>query len=148
MASASIRTIAAQRLLDLLVQRPGMLDVTAGLVFPGDEIGRDAVWLDRIEGSAEIPTSRAGRLDRDDTWTMTIEYRTTDHGTALDAMARIEELAAVLDGLLADDHTLGDLDGLLWATYGGMTNGPLPVQTPTGFVGFGEVVVSCRARLS
>lgn len=137
-----------QAVVDLAATVAGMHNVGVTLSYPGDEIGIDAIWLARIDGASDVPTSKAGRLQRDDIYTLTWEIRTTDHGDAAAAMLRVEALAAVVDGMLADDSTLGGLDGLLWATYGGMDRGPLPVQTPTGFIGFGEFTIAAHARLT
>lgn len=148
MPTSSIRSTVVQAVADLIAADGGMFGVGVSLSYPGDEITVDAIWLDGIEGSSEVPTSKAGRLHRDDVFSATWEIRTTDHGDAFSAMSRVEVLAASIDGVLADDSTLGGIDGVVWATYGGMTRGPLPVQTPTGFIGFGEFTVECHTRLS
>lgn len=148
MAAGSIRTATAQAVIATATAATDMLDVECALSYPGDESGRDAIWLDAIDGASEVPTSRAGRSYRDDTFRLTWQIRTTDHDDATSAMGRVEQLAAAIDGMIADDPTLGGLDGLLWASFAGLTRGPLPVQTPTGVIGYGEVVVECHSRLN
>ncbi len=148
MATGSIRTATALAFGTVATAAADMLDVEVALSYPGDEIGRDAIWLDAIDGASEVPTSRAGRSSRDDTFRLTWQIRTADHDDAKSAMSRVEELAAAIDGMIADDPTLGGLDGLLWASFDGLTRGPLPVQTPTGVIGYGEVVVECHSRLN
>jgi hypothetical protein len=60
-------------------------------------------------------------------------------------MSRLFELVAVVENLLADDTSLGDLDGVLSAE---LTNGrQTSAMFPEGPTAYGELILTIETRL-
>lgn len=88
--------------------------------YPGESfIERESVYIDRITGAHAIANIKAGRKQRDETYAMTVVVAVVeDTGTVADVEDRAFELLAEVEDWLADDPSLGDVDGVVHATAG------------------------------
>lgn len=113
--------------------------------WPGDTLKAEAVWIDQLDGDVSIPVMSAGRKYRDDQFTVPFEIRVAGKATLDATMTRLAAIIAEIEDVMADDPGLDTLDGLISAqvTEERMTAGEIAA---TGWIGFGEVVVSCHAR--
>lgn len=146
MPTTAIRWQCVQRYNELLQEHPQLVDVTVS-PRPGDDTGPEFIWVQNIEGEMSIPTSKAGRLHRDDKFTITY-WAQVALGDDLDTtMERTEELMGACGDVLADESQLDDLDGVLSAVLAAV-NGPLIVETPAGFFGMAQLDVDVHTRLT
>lgn len=132
------------------------LVVVAGAALPGVEVrwgaSRDhkdeAVMVASIEGDGTtVPTTKAGRLHRDDDFTIKLVVWAGKHGqTAVDAATRCEYFVEEIEFLLATDPTMNGAAGLLTALVSNV-DGPDPHPSTEGFVAVALVDVECKTRL-
>lgn len=110
--------------------------------------GDEVVLVSGIEGDGTtVPTTKAGRLHRDDNFTVRLVAWAGKNGqTAVQAAERCEYFVEEIEFLLATDPTMNRTPGLLTALVSNV-NGPDPRPTPEGFGGLAEVFVSCETRL-
>lgn len=150
MTTRSIRTATKARLRQLLVDRPELVDVQ---VLWGEEThspDREHIRLADVTGTLSIPTwSGGGRAQRLDNYSINLYVFSGVPGmTPQEAEERVEELCHVIGDVLADDFTLGDLDGLLAAELG-QVDGPTSWATDEGALGWaGPIRVNCQAHLT
>lgn len=88
--------------------------------YPGESfIERESVYVDRITGAHAIANIKAGRKQRDETYKLVVVVSVAeDIGTVADVEDRAFELLAEVEDWLADDPSLGDVDGVVFATAG------------------------------
>lgn len=115
--------------------------------WPGDNIGRDAIWVDEIEGEQTLPVMAAGRRQRDDRFVVPFEIRSVRPALD-DAADALSVLVAAVEDVLADAHTLDDdVPGVLSAEI--TDERSLCARTPTdGCRGFARVEVTVHTRLA
>ena len=144
MASTTIRWDVTKHLIDIIRTQFNDLQIEPG--FPGDRLEAESVWIDELDGEIEIPVMSAGRKYRDDRFTIPFEIRVAGKSDLDSTMERLAEIVAGIEDVMADDPGLDDFDGLLSAEVASerMTAGELK---GAGWVGFGEVIVSCHARM-
>lgn len=146
MATTNIRWAVVSKIVDLISSSPLTVGVTIAPGWPGD---RDhlaqIIWIDDIDGTVQIPVMTGGRKQRNDDFDVPIQFQVIGMVNLADTMARISELVAIVENLLADDTSLDDLDGVMSAeiTRERMTS----AVVTEGPVGFAEVVVSVSTRL-
>ena len=147
MATTSIRWAAVNQIVTLISSSPLMANVVVAPGFPGEQIAKTAqlVWIDEIDGQVSIPVMVGGRKERNDDFDIPIEVKVVGFATLDDTMQRLVEIVAVIEDTLADDTSLGDLDGVLSAEISRerITSAILP----EGPVGFAQVTVSVSTRL-
>lgn len=147
MATTSIRWAAVKQIVDLLSTSPLMANVTVCPGFPGEEIAktRELIYVDEVDGQVSIPVMVGGRKERNDDFDIPLEVKVIGFVSLDDTMRRLTEIVSVIEDTLADDTSLGGLDGVLSAeiTRERMTS----AQLPEGPVGFAQVVVSISTRL-
>lgn len=110
------------------------LDVAVFYAWPGPNTPNECVFMgrypdqpneDRIEASSEVANVTAGRKQRDETYSAPVtiwSFRpdlSSDGAKAAEARAFV--LLEALEDVLADDPTLGGIDGLRWARLGDFT---------------------------
>lgn len=152
MPALSIRWQVARKLVELMKAHDDARKVQIELGYPGDlELAglggvSEAMWVDAIQSSQEIPVMSGARMHRDDEFTIAWLIRVAGHPSLDLTMARIEALAQIADDVCADDAHLGDVAGLLSAEVvaADMTCG----RTPDAFLGYGTFEVRCHARLT
>jgi hypothetical protein len=147
--TSSARTAVKARLVELLAARlPPDVQVSYG--WPGADMRDEAVWVGACRGPVTVADLRAGRKTRDDTFTLDVHFMAGRPGqTAQTADERVEELYWALEDLLADDPTLGGVDGLRHAAQlGGDVEFEGPQATSEGFVAFATARITVKTRLS
>lgn len=144
-ASTNVRLESARWVVARLRPRLPHAQVEPG--WPGDNMGRDVIWVDEVEGDLTMPVMTAGRRHRDDHFTIPLELRTV-RTTLDDAADALSELFAGVEDVLADAHTLDDnVPGILSAEVSGERS--LCARTPTdGARGFGRLELALHARLT
>lgn len=145
MATTNVRWSVVNRLLTNLRSSPEMAGVLIEPGWPGDRVKPETIWVDFLGGPVSIPVMKAGRKERDDNFDIPLEIRVANN-TSLDlTMARLTELVAAVEDILADDPSLDDLEGVIDAE---ITNERMTcAETREGHLGFAEVVVSVHSRL-
>lgn len=147
MPTTTIRWAVTEALITQVRAHASLVGVAVEPGWPGDQAGSETVWVDDLDGDINIPTSNAGRKQRDDKFRIPFEVRVVGK-VSLDAtMTRLAEIVAALEDVLANSPTLSDTDGVVAAqvTEERMTSADLK---GLGHVGFAEVVVSVHARLT
>lgn len=87
---------------------------------PDTLLARELVFLGDYDLEAEVPVSKAGRKARDERYTIDVViFVARPRGTTSQARARAEEIRSTCESALAADVILGDLPGLLHATWQG-----------------------------
>lgn len=161
MATTSIRTAVARRIIELLEADGDLAGVDVRYGFPRDGlagIGTDPSIFVRIgeEGGNTNTQMKAGRKPRDDEWEILVTVAQAaydDDEGGLTLAERIETLFAQVENLFADNPTLQQdgegISGLNWAVISGESDGPIITPAEQGnFVGWWSTTVACRARLS
>ena len=111
--TTSIRVATKARFVELLIEKLAAVQVSYG--WPQD-LEDECVWVGAATGPVTIPSYRAGRATRDDTFTVEVHFMAAKPGqTAQDADRRVEELYSALEDICADNPSLGGLDGLKYA---------------------------------
>lgn len=96
--------------------------------------------------SSEIANLKSGRKQRDETYSIEVIFWVAKpRGVPYDADTRVWTLFAELEDLLADDPTLGAVDGLAWAVLDDVEAGvDIEKEGPVAWV---VASVDCKARL-
>lgn len=144
MATTSVRRAAMAALLDAFRAADPYLLVASG--WPGDRNLRDRMlWVDEVRSDSEVPTVKADRLQRDDRFVIVLLGRVAGDRTTDAAHDRLEAIDAVIDDVVADDHTLDGLDGVVSVV---VTEASFTVGTyPEGVVGYMRREVLVHSRL-
>lgn len=161
MATTSVRTATARRIMELLATDGDLAGVAVRYGFPRDGlagIGTDATIYVRVgeDGGNTNTHMKAGRKPRDDQWEILVTVAQSaydDDENGLTLAERIETLFAQVENLFADNPTLqkdgAGISGLDWAVISGESDGPIITPADQGnFVGWWSTTVTCRARLS
>ncbi len=145
-ATTSVRWQATEQVCALLRSAPALTGVTVEPGWPGDRVpAAQLIWFDEIDGPISVPVMTGGRKQRADTFTLSMQIRVIGLGTLDETMSRLFELVAVVENLLADDTSLGDLDGVLSAE---LTNGrQTSAMFPEGPTAYGELILTIETRL-
>lgn len=114
--------------------------------FPGKNLEPETIWIGEIDGEISYPTMQGpDRKYRDDMFTVPVNIRVARGQTMTDGRDRLEELLSVVDDVFATITTFAGIDGLVSIEA---TEARTDAQdTPTGFVGFGQVVLEVHSRL-
>ena len=146
MATTNIRWDACTSVVTILRADATLAAVTVEPGWPGDRPPTaQLIWIDELDGTCEIPVMTGGRKQRNDDFDIPLQMRVIGLGTLDDTMDQLSVLVAAVENALANDTSLGSLDGVLSAeiTRERMTS----AMFPEGPVGFAEVVVSVSTRL-
>lgn len=147
--TTSIRPAVKTWLKERLSDRLDSEEVVVLRSWDGKLLERSTVWIQRTTGETTFPFAMAGRKDRDDEFTVHLVFTAVHPGDSEeDAEARVLAYVNVLEDLIADDPSLGGLDGVIHATY---SMGDGPDTYPAGDEGFGAmqmVDVNVKSRLS
>lgn len=148
MASTANRWDVTVHLCDLAGAHPNIGEAKAWPVWPGDkQVTSEMIVGDMIEGESSVPTMKAGRLHRDDRFTILFQFSVMSQKHSFeDAMGRLFELLAIFEDICADDSTLESFPGVVSAVVS--TNRQWPVSTPEGAIARGELTVDVHARLT
>jgi hypothetical protein len=108
---------------------------------------RKVISVGSVSYSSEIANQKSGRKQRDERYSVEVVFLVADPaGTAAEAETTVWALFAHLEDVLADDTTLGSVDGLAWAVLG-KVEGDVDVTTgaPVAWI---TADVDCVARLT
>lgn len=147
MATTSVRWTVTKALIDDIRAAPALVGVAVEPGWPGDRnIRPEMVWVADLDGDVSIPLMNAGRTNRDDRFTIPLEVRVGNQNNLDATMARLTEMVAAVEDVLAESSTLGDEDGVVSIEIS--SERMTCASTPEGHVGFAEVVVSVHSRLT
>src|SRR4051812_11563500 len=122
------REAVVTALLELLRNHPTLatLGVTSG--YPRDFMKPETMWVDGDDGDLDVPTSKAGRLERADVFDLKWFVQVTGKATLDLTRIRLGEIRSVMDDVLADHPTLDDVEGLMFIKLGNVKGscGELP----------------------
>lgn len=114
--------------------------------WPGDNLKRETLWVDEVEGSQILPVMVAGRRQRDDQFTVPLEIRVVA-GSLDEAADRLSAIVAGVENVMADAHTLDDeVDGIVSAEISDERT--LCARAPDGPKGFARIELAFHARLT
>lgn len=133
MSTTSTVTDFKSALIAALAARPDMTGVQVVYSWPGPTTRPEAVFFgESLSGESEIPTIKAGRKQRSETYELEIVcwvFLTASTPTtgAQEAEARAFELMQSVDDLLADDPQVG-VQFVQWARLGNFESLLAPVE--------------------
>lgn len=145
-ATSPVRSIVKSALVDALRNHSLLQGVDVFTGWPGESLGREAVWISRTSGQITYPFMMAGRKTRDDEFTVTVMFMAGSPGNTIEeADARVEVLWSALDDVFANDQTLS-VDGAVWTLEGATVEGPTGEFTDEGAVSFIQAEIEVKAR--
>lgn len=108
---------------------------------------RECIYIARTEGTHTVPVLTAGRKRGEEDYKITVVAEVIwDRGTAEAADARCWELMGAVRDVIANDPSLGNVDGLIHAVLDGEVR--TEVGWNTGPIARIEAEVSCLSRLT
>lgn len=141
--------------LDFMAESSDLDDVTITLVWPGDRLDAEAIYLLPSRGILDVPVSRGqpttpNPLIYEDNFIVPLELWAGKAGQTEDeADARIDELVGIVIARIAADPTLGlgfPNDIGLFHALAGEYEGPGPVQGANGASAVARLTLNCRTR--
>lgn len=147
MASTANRWECVEYILTQLRAHPMASGVKISEGWPGDEEKGELVYILTVDGEMSRPVMNAGRTVRDDKFQITIRFRILGKRDLNLTMRRLSEVFSALEDVLADNSTLGDLDGVVSAEITSPT--PWSVgMSHEGPAGHAEATVEVHSRLT
>lgn len=147
MATTSIRTAVKTYLTEQLEDVLSAEPVAVSRSFPGPNLERDHVWIDRASGTVSYELMMAGRKVRTDDFTIWLVFQASGPGTtSAEADERVESYCAAFDSWLAADVTLGNMDGVTHALLGEV-EGPDSMPIDEGHAAFMVAQINVKSRL-
>lgn len=111
------------------------------------EKARECVWIGDTEGTHTVPVLTAGRKRREEDYTITVFVEVVkDRGTLEDAEDRCEQITHAVEDVLANDPSLGNVDGLVHAYADGDFS--LVTDYGPGPISLRRFDVHCLARIT
>lgn len=146
MATTSVRWASVEALVTLLAAHDDIGLIGVHNSPPGDlDLTPDMIFVQQVNGSADVPAFAGGRTIRDDNFTITVMSKSFTTKGVTAAMERVEELGAIVEDVVADNDTLGDLDGVVSAKVSPVEL--IPTLTPEGAFGYATHDVVVHSRL-
>lgn len=147
MATTSVRWAAVEKLVQLIAAHDDVAGVGVHAAPPGDlDTSVDLIFVQAINGAGTVPAYAGGRTIRDDNFTITVLAKSFSTRGITAVMERVEVLGGILEDVVADNDTLGDLDGVVAVTMS--ASELIPQITPEGAVGYASYDVNVHARLT
>lgn len=144
--TAGLRTRVRDEIIARLAIQPDLEGVKIDSGLPGKNIEREHVFVARIAGQRRVVFLQAGRKTIEDVFTITFIFWVANPGNdTLEADDRAEVMAMCLLDVLAEDPSLGDLEGLMSAVEA-QAEGPDNELTDEGAVSIFRTDVECEAR--
>jgi hypothetical protein len=145
---ATISTVPAVKkaLYDALTAGLGGVQVSYG--HPSAAlVERQVVYVGDVQMDYSVPVMRAGRQPRQEEFTVEVIVNVAPaRGEPSEAEAEAFALLAAVEDVVADDPTLGGVDGLLWVRF---DSGRVVTDLgPEGPICLIAVEVACAARLN
>lgn len=141
-----VKTWISDNLRLRLVQLEGAPEISQG--WPGKNLGRNHVWIDRATGTWTFPFMQAGDKTLDDQFTIRVIFQASSPGDSIaETDARAELYAMAFGLLIAADPSLGGMDGLMAAWFDeDAAEGPDGVFTDEGAVSYVFVDLHVHTR--
>ncbi len=149
MASAPIRQVVAEHLVDVLAGHELLGGVQVEDGYPGElaAAGPELVWVAEIANvEVAIPVGTGGTKVYDDRFAVRLSIRVAGRPNRRATARRLAEIHRGIHQVLATDATLDDLDGVLSAEITDRRS-TVGSPTPDGHLGFGLVVVTVHSRI-
>ena len=127
---------------------PALSDAQVSYGRPADsQLARDCVWIGQALGADTIPVLGSGRKVRQQEYSVqVVVWVAKPRGTVQEAEERAYELLEEVEDALADDPSLGGVDGLIHATAGSWeAQADQALEGPFALI---TLDVDCLARLS
>lgn len=149
MPQVSVLPAFTSALLSALQARPALWGVTVAPFWPGPNATAEMITLDaEVRGQMVIPTLKAGRKQRQETFEVDLVVWVFSTGSAIGSAATVDarafELMAEVDNVLADDPTVGAV--VQWAAI--RDYGRLLAPFQKGFAVELHTTVEGHARLT
>jgi hypothetical protein len=114
------------------------------------DMEREAVWIDRfVRGTHEIRAITAGRKHRNEAYSLGVVAAVLDQDDAPEVPeARVLELLAEVEDVLADDPRLGLAGAIDWATAGEFEMDTDHIAEPQGWLVEARLGVDVMAHLT
>lgn len=143
---SQVKTWIVVNLAAPLTQLEHSPEVSQG--WPGKNLARNHVWIDRVTGTVSFDLLMAGRKLRDDQFTVRLIFQAGGPGDSIaETDARVETYCAAFEDLIAEDPSLGDMDGLIHAHFDeDSIEGPQGDLTDEGAVSFMFADLSVHTR--
>lgn len=144
--TTGLRTKVRDEIITRLRLQPDLEGVPVAPGLPGKTIEREHVFVARITGQREVAFLQEGRKTIEDNFIITFIFWVANPGSdTLESDDRAEVMSLCLLDVLAEDPSLGDLDGLMWAVEA-ESQGPDPELTDEGAMSVVHTDVACKAR--
>jgi hypothetical protein len=145
-ATTSIRPAVKSALLTALQLKPELEGVQLSYGWPGDALEREHIWIGNVTGTVRIALLSTGRKYRDDKFNVSVFVQAgLIGGTEAEAEERATQLLAALEDVLADDPSIGEVDGLIDAELT-TVDGPHTMLTKEGAVTMYVCEINCHGR--
>lgn len=138
-------------LLEQLATREYPVEMSNG--WPGKNLGRNHVWIDRVTGTVTFKNSMTPPIQRDDEFTVRLIFQASAPGDSIaETDARVESYCAAFEDLIAEKPFLSDdedapMDGLIHAAFlDDSIEGPMGEFTDEGAVSFMFADLSVHTR--
>lgn len=120
MATGSTVYAVRAALVASLTANGALTGVQVSHGYPGEsKIKREAIYVDRVVGQHRIANIKAGRKQRDETYSATVVVSVVkDRGSVAEVEQRALVLLQEVEDTIADDPSIGSVDGLVAATAG------------------------------
>lgn len=142
-------------IVDNLAPQLEQLEFTPSIAngWPGKQLERNHVWVDRVVGTVSFDLIMAGRKLRDDEFTVRLIFQASGPGDSIaETDARVESYCAAFEDLIAERPFLSDdedapMEGLIHAVFAeDSIEGPMGEFTDEGAVSFMFADLSCHTR--
>lgn len=146
---ATTSTVPAVRAALVSLVGAGLAGVSVTYGRPMDKVlPREAVWVGDVTVDQRVPVMTAGRKRREESYRVEVTVSVLNaRGTLQTADERCFTLVDAIENVVADDPTLGGIDGLIHATVAGIRS-PVPEFAAEGPVALAVVEVACLSRLT
>ena len=147
MASLSIVAAARARLVDMVTDLAGGVQVSYGMPPPDQQQRELVALLSSTSATVEDPHLKDGRRARYEDFDNQILVLVASRSTPREAEERATEIGSAVEDLLADDPKLDGVDGLIaaWLTARQFDSGYGPEGVPVCAL---EITVRMKARLT
>ena len=145
--TVSIVPAVADALVSVLRARAGLSGIQIEPAWPGNDAQDESMFLTFARVESEIASMRAGRKARNEDPRIGLTIIAQMHDSPSAARTRAYELFGEVEDALAEDPTLGGVDGLLWATIDRHESETFGVDASTAR-SIIEVEITTKSRLN
>lgn len=120
MATGSTIYAVRAAIVEALKANTALTDVQVSHGYPGEAfVERESIYVDRVTGAHKVANIKAGRKQRDETYAVTVVIAVVnDDSSVAETEATALGYLQEVEDLVADDPSLGDVNGVVHATAG------------------------------